>query len=190
MSVNQSLSKSQRKRLNRANKRKASKSPELNTDINSSTDECSTDFTGIRETSCAFQPNGLNNQSESEHFVRSVLSFNTSPIMNFGQQIPFNFQTPQANQTPNVFSRTPLLPSTTTTPSLAITLLEDVRMIKDALPKIDKIEQSMKEMNSTITGINNNISTLETKVQDMEQAVLFINTSYETHKKRSENHER
>ena len=152
MSVNQSLSKSQRKRLKRANKRKAIKSPELNTDINSSTDECSTDFTGIRETSCAFQPNGLNNQSESEHFVRSVLSFNTSPIMNFGQQIPLNFQTPQPNQTPNVFSRTPLLTSTKT-PSWAITLLEDVRMIKDAFSKIDKIERSMKEMNSTITGI-------------------------------------
>jgi len=47
-----------------------------------------------------------------------------------------------------VFSGNPFI-----TPSWAITLLEDVRMIKDAFSKIDKIERSMKEMNSTITGI-------------------------------------
>ena len=126
----------------------------------------------------------------SENFVQAVMSYSIPPVTNFGQPSEFGFQTPQNNQnnqTPVVFQTPPTSSvqqvPTTSAPHWAIQLIEDVKTIKAALPKIDKIESSILEMCHKITKIESNIKDLDTKVKDVEKSVSFIDSEYENQKR-------
>lgn len=179
MSDNQNLSKSQRKRQKRREKRKASNSPETDV-VGHYASDYSSSATGVTTThTIQDYPNGL---IDNDRYVNSVMSFNTSPVMNFSQPIQpvqFGFQTPQSNQVPNVFTGTP---APSLPPAWALPLLDDVKSIKAALPKIDQIEQSVKSMNLKITAFESKLSTLENKIQEIEQSASFMNTAYEEQK--------
>ena len=102
MSKEEGVSKTQKKRRKQAEKRKPSGSPDIDSGSHNSTERNtrSTSVTGVN-----INENSVAGAYQlSDDYVRSVMNFNTSPVMNFGQQLPYGFQTPQATQPPPVFA--------------------------------------------------------------------------------------
>ena len=108
MSKEEGVSKTQKKRRKQAEKRKPSGSPDINSGSHNSTERNtrSTSVTGVN-----INENSVAGAYQlSDDYVRSVMNFNTSPVMNFGQQLPYGFQTPQATQPPPVFETSQVQP--------------------------------------------------------------------------------
>ena len=100
------------------------------------------------------------------------MSFNASPVTNFGQPFQYGFQTP----------------ASTTPPSWATQIMEDVKCLKGVIPKIDKIEASIQTLTLKMTQIETKLTTLEKdkKVNEKEKALTFMDSGFESQKKELE----
>ena len=126
MSKEEGVSKTQKKRRKQAGKRKPSRSPDIDSGSHKLTERNtrSTSATGVN-----INENSVVGAYQlSDDYVRSVMNFSTSPVMNFGQQLPYGFQTPEATQPPPVLPINLVQPPPQ--PTWEITLLEDVKSIK------------------------------------------------------------
>ena len=108
-----------------------------------------------------------------------------APIMIFSQQIPFGFQ-PQPQTPNNVFvgqSPPQTNPATVNAPPpWAAELIEDVKTIKSVIPKIDHIDETVRNITLQITQMKTRVSGLETKINDIETACNFISNETDTNK--------
>ena len=157
MSEKQTLTKSQRKRRKKTEKRKASGSPETEIDSHYTPNQPAANSTRIEHDIF----------DSSERYVQSVMSFNASPVTNFGQPFQYGFQTP----------------ASTTPPSWATQIMEDVKSLKGVIPKIDKIEASIQTLTLKMSQIETKLTTLDKKVNDMDKAVTFMDSGFESQKK-------
>jgi uncharacterized coiled-coil protein SlyX len=167
MSQNQNLSKNQRKRHKKDEKRKASGSPVL-------------DNGGHCTPGHHLSPQSVTDKDFYQHsgdYVHTVMNPNSTPVLNIGQQVPYGFQIAQTPGTPNVFQT-----GVSTTPSWAIPLLEDIRDIKAALPKIDQIEKTVNSMCVKLYDMETKVTVLESKVNEFEKSISFIDTSVDESK--------
>ena len=130
---NETLSKSQIKRRKRAEKRKASSSPGTIQNDQFSPENRSPNLSVDSDIPYLLQ--------NSKEYVQAVIN-DISPI-NYDDQYAAMIQGEQIDQPP-LTPVTPVLASkmSTTPPPWAISLIEDVKTIKEALPKIYQIEQS------------------------------------------------
>lgn len=165
MSSIQNLTKSQKKRQKRAEKRKASGSPGTIEGGHCTPEHTSKSPSETTNATDFFQV--------SNDYVQSVMS---TPIMNYNGQYPVGMQIPQTPQTPSVFQNSSI------PPNWAVSLIEDVKSIKSALPKIDQIEQSVNSIKLQITVMETKVSTLEAKCNDIEKSVSFITDEYDSQK--------
>lgn len=119
MNQNQILTKSQRKKLKRAAKRKASGSPD--SDINGHY-LCAGSGTNTQYTK-------LYNSGEYVHSV--MMDQSASPVLPVGQYTVFQPGTPTAQ-------------STMAPPSWAFSMIEDIKKIKASIPEIETIGRTVK----------------------------------------------
>ena len=110
----------------------------------------------------------------SDEYVRSVMNHNTSPTMNLEQQTTYGFQTPTSAQSPNVYKA-----GMSTPPSWALALIEDVKSIKESIPKIgskiDLIDKSVNRMNTKLSDMESKVIIMENKITEIDRSVSFIN---------------
>jgi chromosome segregation ATPase len=59
---------------------------------------------------------------------------------------------------------------------------EDVKMIKNALPKLDEIEKSVKTIQLQMSNLEIKVKNLETKSTEAENSLAFINSAFENQK--------
>lgn len=117
--------------------------------------------------------------TNSQDNVTSVMNaqinsqMHTSPVMNYGQQNPYVASTPQ---TPIFFQMSQA------TPGWAACMMEDVRAIKEALPKIEKIEKVVNSISLKMSEFEAKLASVETRVDTIETSCNFINDSYEKQK--------
>jgi septal ring factor EnvC (AmiA/AmiB activator) len=97
----------------------------------------------------------------------------TSPVMNYGQHNAYVSSTPQ---TPNFF------PMSQAAPAWAACMIKDVRAIKEALPKIEKIEKVVNSISLKLTEFEAKLASVETRVDTIETSCSFINDAYEKQK--------
>ena len=193
MSTPATLSRSQRKRRKKAEKRQASKSPETifsndQTSLNSPVQITGqtgfqTPVSNVNKDRFAFQNSSDYVQAVMNPVMNPSKNPGASPVMKFSQQIPSTFQT----QNPNVFSPQAVphyvnMGQSDTPPSWASSLIEDVKTIKAVIPKINSIEETVKSIKSRIDQLETRVSGIETKTDDVEKASTFINNEFETHK--------
>lgn len=84
---------------------------------------------------------------------------------------------PSSLQTPAVFTQNTLVP-----PTWAISLTQEVKLIKAALPKINQIEQAIKLIQLKITEVETKVSDLETRANETEQSLTLIKDEHNTQK--------
>ena len=156
MSEKQILTKSQRKRRKKIEKRKASGSPETERDNHYTPNQPAANSTRIEHDIF----------DSSDRYVQSVMSFNASQVTNFGQPFHYGFQTPVS----------------TTPPSWATQIMEDVKCLKGVIPKIDRIEASIQTLTLKMTRIETKLTTLDKKVNEMEKARTFMDSGFESQK--------
>lgn len=165
MSESEKLSKSQLKRRRNAEKRKASGSPGQ---ING----------GHYVYDSSKSPSGTvsNFLMNSQDFVHSVMQ---SPAINMNGQFTPVMQGMHSIQSPqNVFP----IQSPSTPPGWALSLIEDVKQIKGALPKIDEIEQTVKSIQRKMTDLELKVTNLEAKSTEAEKSLTFMSNEYENQK--------
>lgn len=183
MSEPETLSRSQRKRRRKAEKRKASQSPES---INSAGQLPGQAILNSSRSPSGTQVNTFDSLSalnNSADYVSAVMNPNTQPVLNFAQHVPFSFQA----QTPNVFQSpvqtqqtSPLQSSAT--PAWAARLIQSVEQLQSVIPKIDKIEETVSKIQSKISLIETRVTGLETKITDIETTCTFISSEYDYQK--------
>lgn len=182
MSGKGNSSKGHKNKRKKADKRKASGSP------NTNYTQCSQAAT---KTPCL----QVNTQADdklfnnSVDFVSAVMNRSTSPVMNFSSAMPFALQpqTPSVLQTPTMYQPTFGTQQSTPVqanapPIWATGLIEDVRSLKAVIPKIDKIEDSVNNIKSKMTTIKTRVSSLETKFTEIEASCNFISKEYDSQK--------
>lgn len=177
--------KKQRKKRRKTEKRKASQSPDIDLHNTQPLTSGKSNILCADSVNSTYQNNVFDIFSQnSVDFVSSVM--NPSPVLNFAQQIPYGFQAQP--QTPNVFStpintqtQQPNLPSNP--PAWAAGLIEDVKTIKSALPKLDQIEQTVNKIKTKLSAIETRVTHLETKVTDIETSCNFISNQHDQQNK-------
>lgn len=179
MSQNEILSKSQKKRQKQAEKRKASSSPLA---------DISGHYTP-GQTADSPSVTCSDYLQHSKDYVSAVMNPNTSPMVNYNQQFPYSLQTIPTPGTPSVFPPgTPGTPLPTGTPAWALPLIEDIKAIKSALPKIDMIEKTVNSMSIKFSEMDIKVTELESKVNDIEKSVSFIDNHFESQKEDIKQH--
>ncbi|XP_053398799.1 uncharacterized protein LOC123556557 [Mercenaria mercenaria] len=101
----------------------------------------------------------------------------TSPIMNFGQPFAYIPQTPQGQMCQQVPSVPPSIP-----PPWANELIQDMKSLKQSLPKIENIEKTVNRISAKVSEIEVKLNTIETRVDAVEQSCSFINSEAELQK--------
>jgi hypothetical protein len=117
----------------------------------------------------------------SQDYVSAVMNPNMNPQvntpthMNFGQPstIPYGMSTPQ---TPGYYS------INQGSPAWAIGIIDDVKTIKSALPKVKKIEQAVNVITVKLSEFENKLSGLETRMVSTEHSCSFISDEFERQK--------
>ena len=96
---------------------------------------------------------GLLDHTHSEQYVQSVMSYNPSPVVNIGANVPYGIQTPQTPQNQNQFSATyqstPISPIQGALPVRAVQLMEDVKARK-VLTDLAKKESDRGKKTKTV----------------------------------------
>ncbi|KAL4236556.1 hypothetical protein ACF0H5_004941 [Mactra antiquata] len=77
-------------------------------------------------------------------------------------------------------------PVPSTPPEWARVLIEDVRHIKEFMPKIESLQQSINLINVRTTTAETKIKTLETKNAEASESLQFLGKEYEDQKKQLE----
>lgn len=106
----------------------------------------------------------------------SINTSNTMSNMNFNQnmtspspQFPhyaYNMQMPQMLQSQPLYQSTPMASAgQSAPPPWAIQIMDDMKVLKESIPKIDKIER-------TVSNISLKINEIETKIKQMETLTL------------------
>jgi hypothetical protein len=190
MSDKAKLTKSQRKRLKRSEKRKASGSPEVENDSHNVSSVSDTKCTGagsVVRTLDSHDYGRLDNSfyTDSERYVNSVLSQTSPTVMNSDQNLPLGYSTPQPHshaQTiphPHYIAHQQTMPSNQQAPGWALHIMDDLKTLKISN---SKIEQSVNKIEMKISTIENKVTALETKVNDIEQTASFISSEFENQK--------
>lgn len=169
MNLNHNLTKTQRKKLKQTEKRKASSSPDIDTqDINSSySGQC------VSSVTSDISHNGV--FTNSADYVQSVMNGGSQPpVFNMGQY-------------PNMgYPGTPVMQQSAAPPPWALGLIEDVKTIKAELktvsPKISEIEKILKTIQYQMTQIDQKVKSLETKSTETENGLSFMSNQFEKQK--------
>jgi len=178
MSDNEHLTKSQRKRRRKAEKRKASSPLESNS--NSSVRH-------ISDTACS-KPQGVTKPATDQNFYNSSYSYvahvinpNTSPVMNFNQQIPYGFN----SQSPTIFSASTPMAATSgnVTPPWATEIITDIKSLTAVIPKIDNIEKSLATIHLKLSEFDTRMTAVAKKVTEIETSCSFISDENDERKK-------
>lgn len=114
----------------------------------------------------------VNNTSSGMHYQGQYMML---PGMHGGMHENIQCSQPPQLSHPHMNPNTP-------PPSWAISLIEDVKSIKEALPKIDQIEKSLNQIQINIHDMQNKVTDLENKVINLEKGVTFINNEFEDNK--------
>lgn len=85
-------------------------------------------------------------------------------------------------QTPNVFAQPPKPDSLNTPPIWAASQFDDVKSIKLAIPKIEKIEQTVNNIKEKLSAVESRVNSLETKMTEVEIACSFMSSEHDTQK--------
>ena len=65
----------------------------------------------------------------------------------------------------------------------ALKMMDDIKTIKDALPKIEKIEKTVTTINLKVYDIEIKLGQLERRVQNCEVSCSFVSDDFENQKK-------
>jgi len=117
--------------------------------------------------------------------IYPVLTMNPQNMTSPGnsmQHFPYqyNMHTPITPQNPASFQNPPT--AITATPPWAIELMEDMKHLKQSIPKIERIEKTVDIISVKMNEMEMKMKSMETRISETENACTFINTETEQHK--------
>lgn len=169
MNTDQILTKSQKKKLKRAAKRKASSSPDI--------DSHYLYGQGAQSGTEVYCNTGLHNSGEYVHTV--MMNNGASPVLPMGQ--PMGQYSVFTQGTPSQGIASP--------PSWLLPMMEDIKALKSIIPKIETIEKTVSTMNIKISEIETKFKDLEIKVNGIEESIKFKDKEFESIKKDFKGHQ-
>ena len=170
-------------------KRKRKNDSSLSTDISccSETSKTGSDTgsTKVNKNSKSKKQPFTDSFANSENYVETVMNPNTSANMSNMSNNPIItnldnsarlMSTPCTIPTPPIEQAIP--------PSWALKMMDDIKTIKDALPKIEKIEKTVTTINLKVYDIEIKLGQLERRVQNCEDSCSFVSDGFENQKKK------
>ena len=124
----------------------------------------------------AFSVNTMTANTNANIANMAGISF---PQTNFGAQF---MQSPMPF-TPPLQSNTHLQSNSAAAPAWATEIMEDIKVIKKSVSKIDSIEKTNNKINLKVDNLESKVKTMDTRLSEVEAACSFTSDEMDTNKK-------